>query len=446
LSTEQSPTTEKKTTAQAHPAPAFSFTANVYYWSIVALAGAAGVVSLALLRPDAHWGRAAMLTACAALAQLFVVRIPRNNQSYRTSIVFIAAAALLIEPGLVFLLATLHYIPAWVRQKPAWRFQVFNMANTTLAALAAWCGYHAVYDHVSLATTGRFTVAGAAACAAFVGVNHVVLAQMIKLTTGRSLLRTGLFSFESLSTDLVLAALGVGLTWFWDTNRWLVLFALAPLVIIHRAMYVPQLAEEAKVDAKTGLFNAKEFAGALHHELARAKRFDRPLALVMCDLDYLRNINNTHGHLAGDVVLTGIAEILRAEVREYDVAARFGGEEFSILLPETSADEAVEIAERVRRALESREFRVETVDGPIHATISLGVASFPQDAPDARELIHAADVAVYRAKAEGRNRTVRYTPAVELVELDERRRELHESPLGKSLLELEREPPRSAAG
>jgi diguanylate cyclase (GGDEF)-like protein len=439
--------TEKPNDAKrkAHPAPSFSRTANAYYWTVVATAAGRGAGATVRLGGAPHWEEGALLTGCAALAQLFVVRKPRNNQSYRTSIVFITAAALILEPALVVALAIVHYVPGWIRSRAAWRFQVFNIANTVLAALAAWRGYHAALDHAPGGSTARFAIAGVVACAAFVVVNHVVLAQMIKLTSGRSLLRTGLFSFESLSTDVVLAAIGIGVTDFWSTNRWMVLFALAPLVIIYRAMYMPQLEEEAKVDAKTGLFNVKEFASALHHELARAKRFDRPLALIMCDLDYLRTINNTYGHLAGDAVLTGIAEVLRAEVREYDVAARFGGEEFSVLLPETEPSAAVEIAERIRRALEERIFTVETTEDEIRATISLGVAAFPLDASDSRELIHAADVAVYRAKAEGRNRVVRYTTVEAPIDLDERRRELHESPLGKSLLELEQEKPPAAA-
>jgi diguanylate cyclase (GGDEF)-like protein len=238
------------------------------------------------------------------------------------------------------------------------------------------------------------------------------------------------------STDVGLFALGVGVAGYWDTNRWLTLFVLAPLVIIHRAMHVPQLEEEAKVDAKTGLFNVREFAAALQTEVARARRFGRPLALLMADLDYLRTINNTHGHLAGDAVLTGIAEIFRENVREYDVPSRFGGEEFSILLPETSFDEALEVAERIRAAVEERTFVASTSEEPIRATVSIGVACLPQDAVDATSLIHAADVAVYSAKAAGRNRVERFRH-VAVVESEARRREIEESPLAQSLRALE---------
>ena len=125
---------------------------------------------------------------------------------------------------------------------------------------------------------------------------------------------------------------------------------------------------------------------------------------MMCDLDLLRDINNDHGHLAGDAVLRGIADVFREELRHYDIPARFGGEEFSILLPETGAVQAVEIAERIRRSFAARRFEVETSTDPIRATVSIGVAEFPAAATGADALIHEADLAVYRAKLQGRNR------------------------------------------
>src|SRR5881296_3417546 len=189
-------------------------------------------------------------------------------------------------------------------------------------------------------------------------------------------------------------------------NPWLIPFVVAPLVLVHRWLAVPQLQAEARVDPKTGLFNARHFAAALAEEIGRARRFERPMSLIMADLDLLRDINNTYGHLAGDAVLKGIAEVFRAQLRHYDVPARFGGEEFSILLPETAPEEALEIAERIRRAVATTLFDVETSSEPIRATVSVGVAGYPKDANDANELIHQADLAVYRAKLQGRNRVL----------------------------------------
>ena len=193
---------------------------------------------------------------------------------------------------------------------------------------------------------------------------------------------------------------------FWTDNIWLVPFAVAPLLLIHRALSVPQLQAEARVDPKTGLFNARHFAAALTEELGRSQRFGRPMSLIMADLDLLREINNSYGHLAGDAVLKGIAEVFRGELRHYDVPARFGGEEFSILLPETAPEEGLEIAERIRHAVAEKLYEVETSSEPIRATVSIGVAGYPKDAEDANALIHQADLAVYRAKLQGRNRVL----------------------------------------
>jgi diguanylate cyclase (GGDEF)-like protein/putative nucleotidyltransferase with HDIG domain len=251
-----------------------------------------------------------------------------------------------------------------------------------------------------------YALAGLAAAGSMVAVNHFLMAPMLHLANGHSLRESGLLSFPSLSTDVVLAMLGVATAAFWHGNPWLIPFAVAPLLLIHRSLSVPRLQEEARVDAKTGLFNARHFATALSEELTRAARFDRPLSLIMADLDLLRDINNTYGHLAGDAVLQGISEVFRAELRHYDVPARFGGEEFAILLPETPPEQAFEIAERIRRQVSIRSFDVETSSEPIRATVSIGVAGYPRDGSDANELIHQADLAVYRAKLQGRNRVL----------------------------------------
>src|SRR4051794_3286314 len=363
-----------------------------------------------LAAPNIHhdWAEFVALGAAATLAHTFPVKSPRNAQ-YHTSVLFLVAAALLLPPELLVLIPLVQTIPEWLKERTPWPIQGFNIANYTLDSLAAWGLAHLVLHHAQ-GTIGnsdaRFAVAGLAASLGFVAVNHVIFAVILKLGRGHSFRESGLFSVEQLSVDIVLCILGVSLAAFWNWNPWLIFAALAPLVVVHRSLSVPQLQAEARVDAKTGLYNARYFATTLASELARAARFDRPMSLIMADLDLLRDINNSYGHLAGDAVLKGIAEIFRQELRHYDVPARFGGEEFSILLPETPPEQAMEIAERIRRAVAEREFEVETAAEPIRATVSLGVAGFPKDGADANELIHQADLAVYRGKLQGRNRVV----------------------------------------
>src|SRR5438034_1051374 len=301
-----------------------------------------------------------------------------------------------------------QHLPEWLKLRYRWYLQTFNICIFVLASMAVWFVARELFLHSNLVdnTALRLATAGLIACVVFVTINHLLLAVMLHFARGHTLKETGLFDVENLSTDLVLAALGVATYAFWESNQWLIPFAVAPLVLVHRSLAVPQLQAEARVDPKTGLFNARHFATALSEEIGRARRFERPMSLIMADLDLLRDINNTYGHLAGDAVLKGIAEVFRAQLRHYDVPARFGGEEFSILLPETPPEQALEIAERIRKAVSETSFDVETSSEPIHATVSIGVAAFPKDGADANELIHQADLAVYRAKLQGRNRVL----------------------------------------
>ena len=390
--------------ASARAPLSLSRSAWLHYGAVVAAAAAAAGYGIARLPDTPHgWAAFAVLTAGATIAQLYIVETGKN-QSYRTAIAFIVAAAIVLRPGFLAALVLIHYIPGWVKYRKKWLVQSFNIGNTTLAVIAAAAAFRAISNtNLTAVPVGRYALAGLAACTVFVFVNHVLLARMIQLTSGTSILATGLFSFESISTDFGLAGLGVGIAAFWSVNRWLILFVLGPLLIIHRALYVPQLRELAQADVKTGLLNAKEFERALDAELARSARARTPFSLLMVDLDLLREINNAHGHLAGDVVIRGIADVFRDELRRYDVPSRFGGDEFCVLLPETPRGEAEKIAERIRQAVAERAFIADVSAEPLRATVSIGVATWPDDATGWKDLVHSADLATYRAKASGGN-------------------------------------------
>jgi diguanylate cyclase (GGDEF)-like protein/putative nucleotidyltransferase with HDIG domain len=389
------------------PDPGLPSRARLYFVVVAVASAAAALPFLGRLQDTHNWAAFLIFGSAAAIARLFVVRTP-GDQAYHTDIVFLIPAALMLPPELLVLVAIVLMVPEWLKMRYRWYLQTFNIFNYLLSSMAVWLvGRELILDRAYIANGAvRLSVAGVASCVVFVGVNHTLLALMLRLARGFSLRETGLFDSEFLSTDLVLAALGVAVYAFWQTNHWLVPFALTPLFLIHRSLSVPALQAEARVDPKTGLYNARYFATALAEELGRAQRFERPMSLIMADLDLLRDINNSYGHLAGDAVLKGIAEVFRAQLRHYDVPARFGGEEFSILLPETPPEQALEIAERIRRAVAERTFDVETSSEPIRATVSIGVAGYPKDGTDANELIHQADLAVYRAKLQGRNRVL----------------------------------------
>lgn len=161
-------------------------------------------------------------------------------------------------------------------------------------------------------------------------------------------------------------------------------------------------------DSLTGLNNRKEFHRYLQEELERSKRYDCPLSLLMLDIDFFKNINDTYGHQAGDLILSDIANLLKRECRIVDQISRYGGEEFTIILPETSASGALIIAERIRKLVANTTFFV----GPgqeISVTLCVGVAVYKEDATTENALISAADEALYAAKHAGRNRVCSYT-------------------------------------
>jgi diguanylate cyclase (GGDEF)-like protein len=154
-------------------------------------------------------------------------------------------------------------------------------------------------------------------------------------------------------------------------------------------------------DPLTGLSNRRRFEEACEIETMRFRRYGVPASLVMLDIDFFKRVNDTYGHATGDAVLVALAETCRRALRETDVAARLGGEEFAVLLPMTSETGALEIAERLRTRLAATS--VQTPAGRLNFTVSLGVATFSgQD--EAETVLARADAALYRAKEYGRNR------------------------------------------
>jgi len=164
-----------------------------------------------------------------------------------------------------------------------------------------------------------------------------------------------------------------------------------------------ELAFLSSHDGLTGLYNHKAFQERLVEEVERAERYGHSVALLMLDIDHFKQINDTHGHPAGDAVLRMVAEFMRGHVRPSDHVARYGGEEFTILLPHASQSGALTSAERLRRTIETRAVQV-TKEVMLKVTVSIGVAVFPDDVLSADKLISAADHALYAAKQAGRNR------------------------------------------
>jgi len=163
-----------------------------------------------------------------------------------------------------------------------------------------------------------------------------------------------------------------------------------------------ELAHAAAVDPLTGLFNRRYFETRLDEEIQRARRYSLDLALLVIDADNFKFFNDLLGHLVGDTILRGMADLLRRSVRAFDVCTRLGGEEFAILMPGSSAESAVASAERIRQRIQDHRFESLAVAPTLHPTISIGVAVLG-DGEHAQDLFGRADRALYEAKGAGKN-------------------------------------------
>ena len=261
---------------------------------------------------------------------------------------------------------------------PAARLVVFSVVVAALCLLCAWTVLKAPALHAGFAE--RFTGA------------------LFLLQATFNLLRIPDFFIESALLPTPFSRLLLGLS---EIGMALMSFGFV-LMIVDKL--ISELNVLASRDALTGLLNRRAFIDAAKIEFARARRQSEPLTLLMLDIDHFKSINDQHGHAAGDEVLRAVSRAVPPCLRDYDVFARFGGEEFVVLLPATSHDEAVIVAERLRAAVEADNAWFE--GRAIRCTMSVGMAVMKPTQHDLDGLLRAADQALYSAKNMGRNRVV----------------------------------------
>ena len=237
-------------------------------------------------------------------------------------------------------------------------------------------------------------------------LNNAMVIAAIKGSDRTADIRAAYLNGEAIYNDVAETSAAVLVTFGVAGFPLLALAALPVVGLLQRSKSHVKLVSDARNDSKTGLLNAATWEHESSAELARAIRTESPLAIAMVDVDKFKVINDTYGHLVGDQVLKEIANTLNTLLRDYDLAGRFGGEEFSLLLPQTRAVDAFRIAERVRANVAALSIIAAGGNGSerVHVTVSIGVAALDSGSKrELSELIAAADAALYRAKDGGRD-------------------------------------------
>jgi diguanylate cyclase (GGDEF)-like protein len=322
------------------------------------------------------------------------------------------------ELPIVFLLPSVYalIVPLLRLSLTQWRIRRAPVYKRAYTAAAIGIGYgcaRLVYTHSMPAGvtprdylwshTPMWLFIAALAAVTQWAVNQALVLPAYKLENPAASIRDELFGREKLhndATELCAALLvAVGMT----ISAFTLIIALPLTTLLQRSFRHAQLLSEARADSKTGLLNAATWEREATAEVARAVRTFSPVAVALLDLDRFKRINDTHGHLVGDDVLRKIAAEMTDVLREYDVAGRFGGEEFVMLLPQTRAPDALRIAERVREHIARLPILAPSGER-ITVTVSIGVSALDAgSAKELPELLAAADAALYRAKASGRN-------------------------------------------
>ena len=294
---------------------------------------------------------------------------------------------------------------------PAYR-RVFSAAVVGLSYVAAALAFHALIrlvpgasGHPASHALSWMLVAAASAVVQWV-TNQVLIWTAIKGADPRASIRAQQFAREPIYNDVTELCVAVIVAFCVACSMIALVFAFPLITLLQRSLRHAQLVQDSQVDAKTGLLNAATWERQATTELTRALRTRTALAIAMLDIDRFKVINDTFGHLVGDQVLKEIARTLTSQLRDYDVAGRFGGEEFSILLPQTRSVDAIRIAERVRSKIAGMSIIAPGAAGGerVQVTVSIGVAALDSGGDRKfSQLMAAADAALYRAKSSGRD-------------------------------------------
>ncbi len=308
----------------------------------------------------------------------------------------------------------LQVLTQWRGHKGIVYRRVFTAAAISLAYGAASLLFRAFPASFAGGTIGAgrhaLTWALAVAACEIVGGrgHHFLIVGAIKLTDPTVRLADLELNREALQADFAEFDLSVLITIVVAVNPVLAVVAVPTVLLARRFIMHAQLLAQSRIDTKTGLLNASTWEREAAAEIARAVRMRIPLAVALVDIDHFKVVNDTYGHLIGDKALRAVTDALRSQLRGYDLAGRFGGEEFVLLLPQAREVDALNVAERLRAHIAGLSIPVDDEDpsaGSVKLTISVGVASLDGASRELTDMLAAADAALYHAKETGRNRT-----------------------------------------
>jgi diguanylate cyclase (GGDEF)-like protein len=389
------------------------------YVGVIPLA-ALGMIGFALSRtvwtvPDLL--EYALLLGCGMVSVAATPRVAylKSGMARDFLTVWVLPVAILLPPVYAMLTPIpLQVLTQWRVLKGVPYRRVFTAAAISLTYGAASLLFRQFPDSFAGPTigTGRHAltwVLAVAICEIVGGRgHHFLIVGAIKLTDPSVRLAELELNREALQADFAEFDLSVLVTVVIAVNPVLAIAAVPTVLLARRFIMHAQLLAASRIDTKTGLLNAATWEMEAGIEISRAVRLRIPLAVALVDIDHFKVVNDTYGHLVGDKALRAVTDALQSQLRGYDLAGRFGGEEFVVLLPQAREQDALNVAERLRSYIAGLSIPVDDGDesaGCVRLTISVGVASLNGETRELTDLLAAADAALYHAKETGRNKT-----------------------------------------
>jgi diguanylate cyclase (GGDEF)-like protein len=397
------------------PAPARAYVLSVYALAATVVAaqcwlaqtwfGQGGAAALADPPSDGLW-LFVMLVLAATVAHSFPVSVP-GSQVYHVSRPFFVMAMILLSPLQVAVLLVVVHLGEWVwmRRRRSWFAQVFNAAALILATAASQAVYRWLWTgQGEAAITVReplSILAALVAIATLTLLNHGLVSLAIWLGNGVSPRQQQIFAADRLLVETILLVMGLPFAALATGAAWVVVLGAAPLLLIHRALDLPNVHARTRQDSLTEVATTTTLADTCQRELHRARELGRWVSLLLVDIDRLGQLNAQYGVHAADGVIQATARLLQQRGRGYDLVARVGGGQFAVLLPEAGVAEAEALAERLRGAVAERCFEVASSVDQIRITVSVGLITTYGGAVSHDQLIAAAEAALAQAKRRG---------------------------------------------